>query len=169
MCMKYVNANTTCYLSVDTENNKTLSLNIPFVGMYGEKTSIDGDTRYKLNRFFICLNLTFLGTQDDERINESVLSSRDTVEIVLRLTKLSENPQYRDFIDLEKFTLDFNELANTGQLSLACFEYYNINKIIKVDQLAVPSLGRYVIKTIIRRKSDNSETVQNVSSFVVSE
>lgn len=170
MCMKYVNAITTCYMSVDKDkDNNVISFNNPFIGVFGEKFEENNSTRYKLNKFYICLNATFLGTSDNEKIQESVLSSLDTIEVVIRLTKLSKQVEERDYIDLEKFTLNFKDLAEAKQLDLACFDYYSLNKVIEVNDLTVPVVGKYVIKVIIRRQSDSSETVQNVSSFFVSE
>lgn len=161
MCMKYVNVNTTCYKTVSTVDKKVVSFIAPL-------RSVDSHVDEQGNRytddFTIVTQIGFVGTNSEEHKADSVLCSRETVDIIIRLTKRTKNEEHRLGGDLDCFSIDLN----TASLEEACFEYYNYTRITDVSNLKLPAgSGAYVIKVLIKRHQESKYSVQSIATIVI--
>lgn len=167
MCMKYVNATTGCYNSITKLEDNIVSFNTPLNTLIAKETP-DGTI---IGDFFVVTHLNFLGTDNEKNKMKNILESRESVNIIIRLTKCDQDPKKRLGFDLDTFTIDFKEEDEKGRIDTACFDYYNHIRITDVKKLSLPEkTGNYVLKVLIKKVSDSEEktTIQAMSHIFVS-
>ena len=164
MCMRYVNAVTTCYSSMNTSNDNILSFNMPVNGVDVKDRDVP-----QIDKLIVLCQFNFLGTSDPQKKEFSVLENKDKIDIVIRLTKCSKDPSQRLGYDLDSFSLDFNKIYQENQQQTACFDFYDYMRIINVTNLPLPhGTGKYVIKTLIKKSNEPNYTIQSMTNLTIS-
>lgn len=165
--MKYVNITTGCYNSITKLEDKIVSFNTPIVSL-SSKDDVEGNV---IGGFFVVTQLSFLGTDKPEMKKENLLELRETVDIIIRLTKCDPDPQKRICFDLDEFTINFREEEKKGNIKTACFDFFNQTRITEVKKLTLPAkTGNYVLKVLIKKTSDPIEktSIQSMNQVFVS-
>ena len=164
MCMKYVNASVRCYKSITSAENNVMSYNIPF-------TSIRHDNigaQVAITKFVIVTNIDFLGTNNEEHKTENPLESRDTLDVIIRLTKCTNDDSKRIGYDLDCFSIDLAEIYEADQVNKACFDFLNYTRTTNIDQIELPGgLGKYVIKILIKNSKEEKYTIQSMLQLII--
>lgn len=164
MCMKYVNASARCYKSITSVGNNVVSYDIPFTSIRHDNES----DLISIGKFSIITNIDFLGTSVEEHKKDNPLESRKTLDFIIRLTKCSNDVEKRIGYDLDCFSIDLNEMYETGQVNTACFDFLNYTRTTNVDKLDLPGgVGKYVIKVLIKDSEEKDYTIQAMSQLIV--
>ena len=161
MCMKYLDANLMCYKSISRYDNKILSLNAPF-----NSISIVNENNNKklIKDFSIFLQMNFLGTNNDSLKLSNPLVQKEKIDVLIRLTKCSKEPEERLGTDIDYFQIDLSSIDT----EIACFEYCNYSKVIDVDSIELPfGAGKYVIKILVKKEQEEKYTIQSMSTLII--
>lgn len=164
MCMKYVNANASCYKSITTYNDRYLSYDAPFESI--PAVSGNEDECY-VDDFKIITNINFLGTNNDQFKADNVLVQREKLNVMVRVTKCAAAEQDRLCLDLDKYDIDLSEYHKKGLISHACFDFLDTTRITNVNRLRFPGTGKYVIKILIKKDSDSDYSIQSMSKLII--
>lgn len=148
MCMKYVNATVSCYDSIEKVNNKVLSLNLPF-------STIDvEDKDPSICSFIVTTAISIRGTNNESERANNPIESNTNLDFVIRLTKCDSDINKRRYIDLDRFTIDLQDV----KVSQACFRFVNYSRVTEVERLKLPEgLGKYVIKVLVKKSEDSDD------------
>lgn len=164
MCKKYVNVSARCYKSVTSVDNSVMSYDIPFTSIRHD----DDKNGVSVSKFTIVTTIDFLGTNNETHKTENPLESKRKLDFIIRLTKCSNDENKRIGYDLEKFSIDLEDIYKNDQVNKACFDYVNYTRITKIDKLGLPGgLGKYVIKILIKDAKEDDYTIQTMSPLTV--
>lgn len=164
MCMKYVNVAARCYKSIALVDNNVMSYNIPFTNI--QHDVVDG--QIAVGSFVIITNVDILGTGKEEHKTENPLESGRTLDFIIRLTKCSNEEDKRIGYDLDHFSINLCEMYETGQVSRACFDFFNYTRTTNVDKVFLPGgKGKYVIKILIKDSEDENYTIQEMLPLTI--
>ena len=159
MCMKYVNSVTTCYSSMNTSNDNIISFNMPVNGVSVANTECPS-----IDKLVLLTQFNFLGKNK----KFSVLDNEDCIDIIIRLTKCSKEPDLRLGCNLDEFSIDFAEIKRKNEQQTACFDFYDYMRITMVEDFKLPyGVGKYVIKVLIKKKNDSNFTIQSMTNLSV--
>ena len=162
MCLKYINATIGVYKEVafDSELNPqsfSTAVNVVIPKPKESKVAHTPD-------FYVVTHWNFLGTNDDSKKNINPLSGDKPkcYEIIIRLTKCDPNIEKQVKMDLDEFVIDLQKLSPDK----ACYPYVNLTYVTPiVDANWSPGPGPYVIKALIREKTDNSDTKYTIQTM----
>lgn len=177
MASKYINATTTPYHSVTIhkDSGAILSLNAPLIAI---NSVFDKAGRAYLPEFYVVTDMTFIGTSEEACLPENPLHNGKKIDVTIRLTRCSEDPNKTAYVDLDSFTIDLAQVRKDGQLKQACWEFYNYTRITKVGNGVIqlsekedgtPAYGPYVLKVIIQEGDDTPLFVQGITSMEICE
>lgn len=161
MCMKYINANTTLYETVTVQNNIPLAYERSFDTILASPS----DRGYTVPKFTIVTDLSILGTNNTAEQIDHVLYSKGILEVILRITKCDADPSKQVGTDVDHFKLDFEKIIPDK----ACYPFYNYTRITRIQELDVPELGAYVVKTLIKTDSSENYSIQSMRRLIVSD
>ncbi len=120
--------------------------------------------------FYIVVDITLLSTTNDEKKKTNVLFNKQKIEILLRMTKSSNNKDKQLSLDIDEFTIDASNenLIKTN----ACVDYINYKKIKKIDTNAIQlsseaGTGDYIFKVLVKRPCDDDFQVQSLYNLRV--
>ena len=165
MCMKYVDANTTCYKSVTMDGDKIVSLNAPFEVI--KSTSADGTSF--IGDFFLITQIDFLGTNDPQHKQENPLEQKRTIDFIIRLTKCSKEQEHQ-CVDLDSFSINLEEMYKNHKVCTACFDFFNYTKITNVNKVVLNNDNdsvKYVIKVLIKDSEDTEYSIQSMTQLII--
>lgn len=155
--MKYINAVASCYKSISNDKDSILSFNAPFEVM----KAVTDEDGLSTDDFTIVTQLNFLGTSKEKHIEENPLEQGKTLDFIIRLTKCDKSEENRLGFDVDKFSIDLNEMKKKKLAEMACFGFLNYTRMTKIDKLSLPAgQGKYVIKILVKYAEDNDSKYQ---------
>ena len=160
MCMKYVNATVGCYKSVIEVNKKLVSYNFPFDTIDVE------DKKPAICDFQIVTQISIRGTLNEREKQSNPIEKKKKLEFVLRITKCDADESKRQGSDLDRFVIDLEK----EKIQMACFGFYNYNRITYVNHLKLPyGTGKYVIKVLVKEvgQSDDDFSIQSMYALTI--
>lgn len=167
MCVPNINATISLFANVNNiDNQGELEFCKPF-DIIVSRTINDGIRC--IGGFYIVIDMTLLSTNTPERIPENVVANKQKLNVLLRLTKTSKDPDKILHLDLDEFTID----ANTEVIhSNACIPYIKYKKIKKIDanaiQLSPQAEGsNYVLKILVQRPCDQDWQLQTLYNLKI--
>lgn len=164
MCMKYVNANATCFKSVVMDGDKIISFNAPFEVI---KSTNKADAIY-IEDFSVVTQIDFLGTSDSDRKMENPLEQKKTIDFIVRLTKCTRSEEGRLGFDLDSFSVNLEDMYKKNQVNTACFDFLNYTKVTNVERLALPcGTGKYVLKVLIKASEEKEYSIQSMMQLTI--
>lgn len=164
MCMKYINANAMCFKSLTMNDGKIISYNAPFTGIRANRDAEE----LTIENFIIVTAINILGTNNEDKKIENPLEQGETIEFIIRLTKCDRIEENRIGVDLDKFSLDLQKMKENNQINTACFDFLDYTRIINVKSLSLPGgTGKYVIKILTKRKSEDEYSVQAMTPLEI--
>ena len=162
MCMKYVNATISCYESIDLTNESAVkSFNNPI-------DVIDCDVNNIISNLSMVTQISIRDTLKEAEFNNNILHQNGAIDIIIRLTKCDADENKRLYVDLDSFTVDLAQERKNGNVKKACFDYFNLTRITKIDEVHLPSeRGYYVLKVLVSKSGQNNFSIQSMSSLRV--
>ena len=164
--MKYVNVTTRCYNSTIQNNQENV---ISFIEPFDSIYLSEDNGHYFIRDFSIQTEISVLGTNKKENEKENPISRGDKLHFTLRLTKCDRIEENRLGIDLDEFEIDLKELKEKGELSQACYLFYNRMRVSVIQEIELPfEGGKCVLKVLVRNTNDpKDDTIQSMSSFTI--
>lgn len=157
MCVRYVNANIALFRKVIKDNTGIVGFSQPFDCIVSQ---IKGNTVF-VDSFCIVTYLTLMESRDNKANNW--LDVRETVDVCIRLTKSSNNPDKRISIDLDTFTI---ATENSEDIMYdACVPYLNFKRITYVSRINLDienPRGDYAVKVLVKTPADKIYTLQSM-------
>lgn len=164
MCMRFVNAATICYKNVIIENSNIVSFDAPFSSI---QSTNSGHSKV-IGNFSMVTKIDFLGTENQEHKSQNPLEMKKKIDFIIRLTKCDYLEENRIGYDIDKFTIDLNDMYEKGQVDTACFDYFNYTRITNIEKLDLPGgAGKYVIKILIKNSEDSEYSIQSMTKLMV--
>ncbi len=164
MCMKYVNANVTCFKSVVMDGDKIVSFNAPFEII---KSTNANDTLF-IEDFSLVTQIDFLGTSDVNHMKDSSLEQKKTIDFIVRLTKCTRDEKDRIGFDLDSFSINLSDMYENNKVNTACFDFLNYTQITNVKRLNLPGgNGKYVIKVLIKDCDESEYSIQSMTQLTI--
>lgn len=163
MCVQNVNATISLFSDVkNIENQGSQEFIRPF-DVIRATTSDDGSTY--IGDFYIVVDITLLSTTADERKATNVIINKQNLNVLLRLTKSTEDTDKRLSLDLDHFCIDASD-ENIVKKN-ACVHYINYKRIKKIDVKAIKlnsiaGFGDYILKVLVKRPVDSDWQVQSI-------
>lgn len=118
--------------------------------------------------FYIVVDITLLSTTNEEKKKNNVVYNKQKLDVLIRLTKSSEDEDKRLSLDIDEFVIDTSNenIVKTN----ACVPYINYKKIKKIDNGAIqlsPEVGTgdYIFKVLVKRPCDNEYQVQSIHNL----
>ena len=159
MCLQNVNVTGNFFKKVSYEN-EVQKFEMPFDTIVAKT---EGNSKY-IDDFSIVLNFCLLGTTDPEKKKTNIIETRTPLNVLLRLSKVTTEPEQQKSLDLTDFIIDPN--SNEIKVQKACVDYIICRKIFTVSRITIPNylnLGEYVLKILAKT---NKETTYNVQSYI---
>lgn len=167
MCIPNINATISLFSNVNNiDNQGELEFCKPF-DVIMSRTFNDGIKC--IGGFFIVIDMTLLSTTSEERLKENVVVNKQKLNVLLRLTKTSKDPNKVLHLDLDEFTIDAaTEIIHND----ACIPYIKYKKIKKIDvnaiQLSPQAEGsNYVLKILLQRPCDEDWQIQTLYNLKI--
>lgn len=168
----YVNAIITPYAKVilDGKTGAILSLTGPLNTL---RTIVGRDGNACLQRFDTITDMTFLGTVGGVWVKDNPICCGRTIDVIIRLTRCSDKPEERVYIDLDCFSVDLAQARRDGKLSQGSMEFYSICRLSHFPELSIrlpsssdgPTFGLYELKVIVQERDTATPlTVQGISA-----
>ena len=163
MCMKNINATLNLFANYRTDGDAT-SFSVPFDTI---KCNISENIPY-ISNFHIVSNFCLMGTTQEECKEENVVEKRGKLYCLVRLTKLSTDPDKRYSWDVKEFVIntDDNDLRFEG----ACVPCVNFRSTISIRSVKLISddyLGDYALKILVREREDDKWQPQSIMKLTV--
>lgn len=164
MCMKYVNASARCFREIQFDGNNIVSYSMPFTNLKAEKVN----NKYYIKNFYVSVIIDMIGTSNEENNSINPLSQKEIYDFIVRITHCSRDTNQQICYDLQKFSINLEDMYNSQLVNKACFDFYNCSKNIFIDSLELPcGPGKYVIKTLIKKHSDEEYVIQAMTPLFV--
>lgn len=157
MCLKYVNATVGLYSKVDLDQNGNA---VAFSGAFDHliaRKEPSGDLA--ADNFEVVIHFNLLGTDTQAHKPNCLVEQRKGVlEVCVKLSRVSKDPEQQVAMILDEFPLDLEQLDNQHYFQHACFSYLNYCRVIHTGHLVfMPGPGNYVIKVEARWKRDDGQ------------
>ena len=165
MCMKYVNANILYFSDVIMEDNKPIAYNYPFDRLDVD-TKVHGDCP-KIGDFVIMVQISILGT-DDKDVNDNILNNREKLEVTVKMTKCSSNPENQVSKELDSFVINTKEKDKL--ISHSCYDFLNYTRVIRVNRNDISidyGLGKYVVKVLVTDPKTGKRSIQTMKKLSI--
>lgn len=162
MCMKSVNATVNLFASV-RKSDEYISFSVPFDTI---KCIIRNNVPY-ISDFFIVANMNLMGTTREDAKKINVVENNKELFCLIRLTKISNNPDERVSWDIEQFSIDTSD--KTFRFDDACVPTVNYRKIVEVQNIELTEnyRGDYALKLLVRTSEKDSWEVQSIVRLTV--
>lgn len=162
MCVQNVNATLSLFTDV---KNMEIQGNQEFIRPFDIIVSKSINNNKYIGGFYIVVDINLLSTTNEHKKETNVVYNRAKIDILVRLTKISDDEEKRLSLDIDEFTIDASDdnLVKTN----ACVDYINYKKIKKIDTNAIQlspnaGTGKYVLKVLVKRPCDTEYQVQSI-------
>lgn len=155
MCVSNVNATVTLFSDIkNVESQGLQDFSRPFDFIISNQ--YEGNIR-TIGGFYIVVDITLLGTTNEERKKTNIICNKQKLNVLLRLTKSSSHSDKIMFLDIDEFTIDASDASIIKKN--ACVPYINYRKIKKIENNGIQinpdaGLGDYVFKVLVKRPCD---------------
>lgn len=161
MCISNVNATAELIKSITNENEQRV-FSMPF------DTFLLNSGECSIRNFHIMVNLTLMGTTNEENKRTNVVETNGILYVLIRLTRLSSDINNQLSVDLDRFSIDVSS-SDIVKMQ-ACVPYVNYERLLKINELPLPEsdpTGNYVLKVLVKTSQDTQWNVQSLSPVFV--
>ena len=107
-----------------------------------------------------------LGTTKQEEQATNIVNGKQSIDVLIRMTKISKNTEKQFTWDVSKFTIN----PDIESIHEACVPFINITRAVNINKLYLNEdyVGKYAVKVLMKNPNEELWTLQSVSQLIIS-